>query len=233
MPAKQFFVDNLGEVKVYKRRGSKRISLRIVGNHIQVTQPTWLPYASGLQFATSHQAWIGQQKQAQHSPLPQPDAQIGKLHTLRYQVASALKAKVTTNEVIITIPPHLHIHSPQVLEATKKATKKALKNEAEVILRQRLDAIANQFNLAYRDVYFKNMRSRWGSCNSQHNISLNISLLLLPYELIDYVILHELMHTKYLNHSKAFWAEVGAVMPDYKQRRKTLKNVQHTILSLH
>jgi predicted metal-dependent hydrolase len=233
MPAKQFHIDGLGEIKIFKRHHTKRISLKIVGGHIQVTQPTWLPYASGVQFAVGHRSWIDQQKIAQPSFLPQPDSLIGKQHTLRYQPYYKLKSKITNDEIIIFIPAHQHIHSPEVLEVTRKALKKALKNEADIILRERLNALAIQYDLLFNDVRFKSMRTRWGSCTNRHDITLNISLLLLPYELIDYVILHELMHTKFLNHSKDFWQELGKIMPDYKLRRKELKSVQHSIMTLH
>jgi predicted metal-dependent hydrolase len=234
MPVKQFHIDGLGEIKVFKRRHTKRISLKVVSNNkIYVTQPTWLPYANGVQFAISHRSWIDEQCKTQPGFLPQANSIIGKNHTLKYQPHCALKSKVTPDEVTIFVPAHLHIHSPEVLEVTRKAIIKALKAEAEIILRQRLNEYADKFGLSYKDARFKSMRTRWGSCTSNHDITLNVSLLLLPYRLIDYVILHELMHTKYLNHSVDFWGQLESVLPDYKPRRKELKNVQHSIMSLH
>jgi predicted metal-dependent hydrolase len=233
MPVKQFHIDGLGEIKVLKRHHTKRISLKVVSGKIYITQPTWVSYANGLQFAVSHRSWIDEQCKTQPGFLPQADSAIGKTHTLRYQPFTTLKSKVTFEEITIFVPAHLHIHSPEVLEVTRKAIIKALKAEAEVILRQRLNDYADQFGFKYKDVRFKSMRTRWGSCTSNHDITLNISLLLLPYRLIDYVILHELMHTKYLNHSANFWSQLELILPDYKTRRKELKNVQHSIMSLH
>jgi len=233
MPVKQFHIDGLGEIKVFKRHHTKRISLKVVSGKAYVTQPTWLPYANGLQFAISHRSWIDEQCKTQPGFLPQADSSIGKTHILRFQPHHILRSKVTFDEIIIFVPAHLHIHSPEVLEVTRKAIIKALKAEAEIILRQRLNEYANKFGLSYKNARFKSMRTRWGSCTNNHDITLNVSLLLLPYRLIDYVILHELMHTKYLNHSANFWSQLELILPDCNTRRKELRNVQHSIMSLH
>ena len=233
MAIKQFFVDGLGEVSVAKRRGTRRLSLKIVGSKITVTMPTWLPYSSGLHFATANRIWIDKQKQIQPNFLPKPNTQVGKLHTLHYLPAEKLKTKVTYNDINIFIPPHLHMHSVEVLTATKKAINQALKKEAQEILVERLNAMAEKYGYKYKSVRFKKMRTRWGSCTSLHDLTFNLSLLFLPYELIDYVILHELAHTKFLNHSKDFWDELKSIMPDCQQRRKQLKNTQHQIMALH
>lgn len=71
----------------------------------------------------------------------------------------------------------------------------------------------------------KNLKSRWGSCDSHRNIILSSLLITLDDSLIDYVICHELAHTKHMNHSKEFWLNVEMMIPDYKQRRKELKKI--------
>ena len=233
MPTKQFHIDGLGEVRIFKRRHTKRISLKIVSEKVYVTQPTWLPYANGLQFAMDHKLWITEQRSIQPSFLPKANTLIGKQHILIYKSSNTLKSKITDSEIIILVPSHLHIHSPEVLEVTRKAIIKALKNQADLFLRQRLNKYSQQFSLTYNKVSFKSMRTRWGSCTNNHDITLNVSLLLLPDELIDYVILHELMHTKYLNHSVNFWNELQNILPNYKVLRKELKKMQCSIMSLH
>ena len=65
--------------------------------------------------------------------------------------------------------------------------------------------------------------SRWGSCSAKGNLNFNCLLMLCPPEVLDYVVVHELCHRKHMNHSQAFWAEVGRVLPDYKVRRAWLK----------
>jgi predicted metal-dependent hydrolase len=80
--------------------------------------------------------------------------------------------------------------------------------QAKIMLKQRLEALAQQHGFSYNRVYVRNQRSRWGSCSHLNNISLNIHLVALTPELMDYVILHELVHTRIKNHSKAYWAEL-------------------------
>ena len=80
--------------------------------------------------------------------------------------------------------------------------------KAGAILIQRLQELARLHNFKYRKVSIRNQKTRWGSCSGKNNISLNINLARLPAELSDYVILHELLHTKIKNHGKEFWAEL-------------------------
>jgi predicted metal-dependent hydrolase len=67
-------------------------------------------------------------------------------------------------------------------------------------------------------------KSRWGSCSGKGNLNFNCLLMRTPDEIIDYVVVHELCHLKEMNHSPRFWAEVEKIFPDYKERRKWLKD---------
>jgi len=85
---------------------------------------------------------------------------------------------------------------------------KLLKTKAKIILRNRLNELANIHGFKYNKVSIRNQKTRWGSCSNLNNINLNINLVSLTQELMDYVILHELLHTKIKNHSKKFWAQL-------------------------
>lgn len=84
---------------------------------------------------------------------------------------------------------------------------------AKALLLKRLDALSRLHNLPYRRVFIKRQKTRWGSCSGKKNINLNIALATLPEALIDYAILHELVHTKFLHHGPAFWKELERLMP--------------------
>lgn len=85
------------------------------------------------------------------------------------------------------------------------------------------------FNLAYQfkinRVAIKNAKTRWGSCSSKGNLNFNYKIIYLPEELVDYIIVHELCHLKEFNHSKAFWALVAQVIPNFKALNKKLKSL--------
>jgi hypothetical protein len=76
----------------------------------------------------------------------------------------------------------------------------------------------------------KNQKTRWGSCSDKNNINLNINLVRLPDELIDYVILHELVHTRIKNHSHQFWEEMNKVVEDPKSLDKKLRQYTPSLL---
>lgn len=79
------------------------------------------------------------------------------------------------------------------------------------------------YGYLYNKVFIRNTRSRWGSCSSRGNLNFNYKVALLPAELCDYVIVHELCHLAEFNHSSAFWALVARTVPDHRTLRRTLR----------
>ena len=71
-------------------------------------------------------------------------------------------------------------------------------------------------------ITIRNQKTRWGSCSSEGNLNFNCRLLFVPDRIVDYVVIHELAHRRFMNHSKAFWKEVEKYMPDYKEQKKLL-----------
>ena len=97
------------------------------------------------------------------------------------------------------------------------------KEKAKEVLTGKLEQLAEKHGFVYHRVFFRNQKTRWGSCSSQNNISLNMKLVKLPDELMDYVLLHELVHTRRKDHSKAFWAELDKIMGDGKKMASRLR----------
>ena len=88
----------------------------------------------------------------------------------------------------------------------------------------RVALFAPLLGVTYRNITIRCQRSRWGSCSSQGNLNFNCLLMLVPKDVLDYVVVHELCHRKQMNHSAAFWAEVEKMVPNWKQHRKWLKD---------
>ena len=79
-------------------------------------------------------------------------------------------------------------------------------------------------NVTVGRVTIRNQKTRWGSCSFKGNVNFNYNLYYMPEELLDYVVVHELSHRKYMNHSQSFWCEVEKYCPEYKLCRRRLKD---------
>ena len=91
------------------------------------------------------------------------------------------------------------------------------------VLEHRVSYYASLMKVDYGRITIRNQKTRWGSCSSAGNLNFNWRLALLSEELLDYVVVHELAHRLEMNHSAAFWKIVARILPDYKERRKILK----------
>lgn len=97
-----------------------------------------------------------------------------------------------------------------------------LRKRARRLLPPLLQRVSTQTGLNYNRVSIRSQKSRWGSCSSRGNISLNDQLLFVPEESVEYLMVHELCHTRHLNHSRAFWNLVQTHCPDYRAHETLL-----------
>ncbi len=230
MPIKIVDIPDVGKVYLQKRRGSRNIRLKIDANaKISVSLPYFVPYVMATEYVKKNQSWI-KAEQAKRTVYLLDGMNIGRVHTLRFledMRATTPKTRVTANEVIVR---HAIIPTDMVVQlAAKKASIRALKLQATHFLPKRLRDIAKSEGYEYSKVSVKQMKGRWGSCNQDKSIVLNIFLMELPVELIDYVILHELAHTRALNHGPEFWQEFEKHLPNARKLRKQLHAYQPTI----
>ena len=98
-----------------------------------------------------------------------------------------------------------------------------LKKKARNIIQQRVEHYAGISGINYNRVFIRLQKTRWGSCSRDGNLNFNCLLVLMPLEILDSVVVHELCHRKYMNHSKQFYAEVEKIFPDYRKCSKWLK----------
>lgn len=97
------------------------------------------------------------------------------------------------------------------------------KEGARAFLHERIAHWNNFYGFSHGRIAVKNTRRIWGSCSRKGNLNFSYALLLLPRELADYVVVHELCHLKEHNHGRAFWALVAQALPDYRERRRELR----------
>lgn len=151
--------------------------------------------------------------------------QIGKSHTLLTRTSSNKKTAVRRSgqQIIVHLPKDKTLSDPLVAREVRDSVIDALRIEAKSYLPKRLAFLAKNHGFSYQKIRFSHASGRWGSCSSSGTISLNIALMKLPFELIDYVLVHELSHTVEMNHSQAFWQLVESGDPQYRLHRRNLK----------
>ena len=224
MPA---FIDKeFGTITIRRSAKARSIRMRVAPDGtLRVSSPLYTPQLYIKRVIGNSRTQL-RQLLAQHeqTTLTLYDGMpVGKSHHLTVRSGSILSAKRHQQQIIATVPPEMSLSDAQVITAIRDVIGGALRIEAKSYLPKRLSYLATQHGYHFQKVRFSHASGRWGSCSSNGTISLNIALMKLPFELIDYVLIHELAHTQEMNHSPAFWALVAASDPDYKQHRKLLK----------
>jgi len=110
--------------------------------------------------------------------------------------------------------------------------REALRRRAKEVIPERVRFYAPLVGVDYQRITIKSQRTRWGSCSAKGNLNFNLALLLVPPEVLDYVVVHELCHRLEMNHSARFWKQVERVYPAYKTCRKWLKDNGTKIMTM-
>jgi len=232
MAVKKFDLPDIGTVHVYKRAGARNLRLTIRSDGtVRVTIPAWSPYAAGTSFARSRADWIRRHAGGPKASLVDGQA-IGKSHRLKLVPTHGIskpRSRIGQTEVLIAYPAMLAIEHELVQEIAASASLRAMKKQAEHLLPMRLKELAARHDFQYKQVTIKNLKSRWGSCDQDKNITLNLFLMQLPWPLIDYVLLHELTHTKIMRHGPPFWSAMEAIEPKTQALRREIKAYKTTL----
>ncbi len=117
--------------------------------------------------------------------------------------------------------------SSDVKDHTKEILLQFYKENAKYALIKRAWQVAETVNLKPKVFKVSSAEKRWGSCSGRGNINLSFHLMPFPMSIIDYVVVHELAHLHFMDHSKSFWSLVEKMMPDYKLRLKWIDNNSH------
>lgn len=129
------------------------------------------------------------------------------------------KVRLEDGRVVVLVP------RATTSEVTR-AIKEWYRSEASVVIKQSVWRMSRRLDLRFDTIMIRSQKTRWGSCSSQGNLSFNFKLATAPQEVIDYVVLHELMHLKEPNHSKRFWRLVEQECPKYREYREWLKRAE-------
>ncbi|MEM3112540.1 MAG: M48 family metallopeptidase [Candidatus Anstonellales archaeon] len=117
---------------------------------------------------------------------------------------------------------HDSISSAMKIVADKKLGEPRQKSDFEAIVKEKVDACCDALGTTVNKIYMRKMRTKWGSCSHQNNLTLNSLLAYLPEHLIEYVIFHEVAHTKEKKHADNFWKLVESKFDDHEKREMEL-----------
>jgi len=203
-----------------------RLKLRITRGQVFLTIPPRAKSADIERFLQSSQAWL-QQHWAQFAEQSTPTASCPDDFLIQ---SNSLSVKILNNSYSLEIDESessVVVNEESMIFLPKNQPAKHLTAwilaQSKLALPKRLDTLAQQHGFRYQSCSVRHAKTRWGSCNQQGRISLNAGLALLDEKTADYVMLHELCHTRHMNHSAQFWAEVARVCPDYQTQRNRLK----------
>lgn len=217
--------EEFGKITIRRSARASQVRLRVAPDGtLRASLPLYAPtFLVTRLIKSSRQELRDLLHQSQPQTMYTDGMQIGKSHHLTVRPGPTLDARRRGQQIIINLPEGLTIRDPAVVRTIRDAVISALRIEAKSYLPKRLSFLAQKYGFQYERVRFSHASGRWGSCSSAGTISLNIALMKLPFELIDYVIIHELAHTRHMNHSPEFWKLVSAGDPDYKSHRRDIK----------
>lgn len=223
MSQKIVLIDGIGNVPFYKRRNTNSIKIKINGSSVKVSLPIWVSYKVAILYVNQRLDWII--NNLKPTAVLRSGHKIGKKTILQILSSDSTRftSKYLNEKLIIKVPNYIDPASQVAQERIKNYAIKALQRESEDALIPMIRNIAHTNNFIVNKIEVKNLRSRWGSCNNQKDIAISLFLIQLPWECIEYVIIHELVHTVHMNHSTSFWKLVEQYLPDYKQLRLKMK----------
>lgn len=206
---KQIISDkDFGKIHFVVRRSARNITMRVKEDGLHVTTP---PYRSITALLEAIAPFRERLRNVCSEVKPKPfdlnffiEAECFRLK-LETSPLKNFTVSMRDETVVIACPAHADFTTDRVQTLVKNAVMRAMRKKAEEYLPPLVQYWSSLFDLPYNKVTISKARSRWGSCSSKRDISLSFYLMLLPAHLMDYVILHELAHTREMNHGPKFW----------------------------
>lgn len=224
-------LNQFGTIEYRRSLKASRIAVRILPDKLIVTLPVTKSASEANHFILEHKEKIAakQLKIRNRNQNGQLTEEKG-YSTLSFKVElhKASRKDVFFNFAAgllrIEYPQEADLSSDKVQQVCWKGIHYFMRKEAKRLLPARVDELAHEHGFSYKDVKIQSGKTRWGSCSAQQNINLSFFLMLLTPELVDYVILHELCHTREMNHGERFWKLMDEVTDGKTQQyRRELK----------
>ena len=234
MKEKLITVDGIGTVKLVKNKRSTQLRITVKpSGEVRVSMPWYTTYESGLSFLLKRKEWVADTiEHYKTHPTRHNAFQPGVLFHTRNRTYELAVSERNDNRLIISFPENRCVlefpgnrspEKPALQEAIINVLTEQLRKEAKIYLPKRTKELADKLHFRYNRVFIKNNKSNWGSCSSLKNINLNLHLMRLPDPFIDFVIVHELLHTIIPNHGPEFKKAMLRFFPQSQKMEKELK----------
>ena len=206
------FVKSIGEVTLFKNRRSKSIKITVKPDKsVLVSFPYYISEKEVVSFLKKNTGWIENQRQKtenKKSPFSEGSVVNTKFYKICFYKGENEDIQVEERRLNVTLRD---FNSDRSRLAADRLITRVYGYEARQVLPGRLKELAAKYGFSYNKITVRNNKCNWGSCSSRNNISLNLQMMKLPDELIDYILLHELVHTQIKDHSARFWNKLDQV----------------------
>lgn len=216
-------IEGFGLVYVRRNKRAKKYIMRVVDGKIIVTRPWSSSLRQVKKFVQDNEGWLEKQNLKLPKILPGSIILGGRYFKVAYSDRKTIRLKVEDDSVVGQMPLGLEIESDNAQAELRRKLKKQQTILAKNELLPMLDEIASEYGDVFNGSKVANLKTRWGSCNSRKEITLNSSLINLPERLIRHVIMHELCHLEHMNHSADFWEKLKLRDSSCNENKKLLK----------
>lgn len=202
----------IGTVTYLKNRRSKNIKISVKPDKsVLVSYPFYCTTKEVLTFVHKNEDWILAQQQKiglRRNKINANSKIETKLHSIEFVLGEKYNIETQEATVLITV---IDFESDKTQDYIEDIITQIYRFEAEKLLGPRLIELAAEHRFQFQRITIRNNKRNWGSCSSKNNISLNLQMMKLPDELIDYILLHELVHTRIKNHGPKFWEKLNEI----------------------
>lgn len=218
MTRKVVQLNRIGTVTFSKNKRSKNIKISVKPDKsVLVSFPFFISSKKVVSFVIKNEAWIrGQQLKFESKKYSFNDGSVlkTKLHEIHIKRGVENSFNINNFNIELTVKDFDSEESQQFIN---NIITDVFRFEATNLLPEKLNKLASKYSFSYNKVTIRNNKRNWGSCSSINNISLNLQLMKLPDELINYILLHELVHTEIKNHGPKFWEKLNQ-LTDFRAR---------------
>jgi predicted metal-dependent hydrolase len=201
---------------------ARRLTARVhVGGRVEIVVPVGVNAHTVRDFVQRFTPWIDRKVAAMQCFVAPSDAVprsiefglTGETFAVEWRRAAKRRVEQSADRIVVQAPDE---------RGVRAVLRNWLKRAAQERLAPRLLQLAQELNYSVARVSIRCQRTRWGSCSTRGTVSLNCSLVFLTFDVVRYLFVHELAHTKHMNHSENFWRLVGKIEPDYRRLDRDL-----------